>query len=118
MRQRIVLFILACSTLATAPCSYNMFSENLHFFEKLSIFLIETKIPHEKIKFLKNTISLKGGFIVTNPSTADVILTILKSPARISRYIGSETRKPIVSIEWVDKWYAFFRTTFIEHLPY
>jgi len=95
-----------------------MFSENLHFFEKLSIFLIETKIPHEKIKFLKNTISLKGGFIVTNPSTADVILTILKSPARISRYIGSETRKPIVSIEWVDKWYAFFRTTFIEHLPY
>ena len=98
--------------------SFVMFSENQYFFEKISIFLIETKIPHEKIKFLKNTISLKGGRIVANPSTADVILTILKSPARISRYIGSETRKPIVSIEWVDKWYAFFSITFTEHLLY
>ncbi|CAG8604835.1 4591_t:CDS:10 [Paraglomus occultum] len=80
-----------------------MFSENQYVFEKINIFLIETKIPHEKIKFLKNTISLKGGRIVANPSTADVILTTLKSPARISRYIGSETRKPVVSVEWVDK---------------
>nr|CAG8549965.1 7526_t:CDS:10 [Entrophospora candida] len=74
------------------------------YFKNWKFYLIDAKLKKEKIEFLQNLIENVGGEIVNSVNDADVILTILKSPARIIRYISPELSKLILSIDWIEEW--------------
>src|SRR5438105_2734414 len=75
------------------------------YFNNWKFYLIDAKLEKERIEFLQNSIKNGGGGeIVNNINDADVILTILKSPTRIIRYVSPELNKLILSIDWIDEW--------------
>ncbi|SRR6266542_3059821 len=78
---------------------------NNRFFRNWKFYIIDVKIPKDKLEACKNQIITRGGQLVDNLDNADIILTILQTPTRLARYV-SETRKPICSIDWIEEWFA------------
>ncbi|CAG8479326.1 4199_t:CDS:10 [Funneliformis mosseae] len=70
------------------------------FFKNWKFYIIDIKIPKDRLETCNNQIITHGGQLVDNIECADVVLTILKTPIRLARYVP-ETRKPICSIDWV-----------------
>jgi hypothetical protein len=76
------------------------------FFKNWKFYIIDAKIPKDKLEDCKNKIFSRDGQLIENLDNADVILTIFKTPTRLARYVSSELRKPICSIDWIEEWCA------------
>jgi hypothetical protein len=84
-----------------------------NFFKNWKFYIIDAKIPKDKLETCKNRIISYRGQLIDNLDNADVILTVLKTPTRLMRYVSSETRKPICSIKWIEEWCARILIMFI-----
>ncbi|CAI2167894.1 11267_t:CDS:10 [Funneliformis geosporum] len=72
------------------------------FFKNWKFYIIDIKIPKDRLDNCKNQIINHGGQLAETIECADVLLTILKTPLRLARYVP-ETQKPICSIDWVEE---------------
>ncbi|KAG9287995.1 hypothetical protein G9A89_017590 [Geosiphon pyriformis] len=72
-------------------------------FSGLNFHIINAKLNGEKIENLKGQIVTLGGKVSDNIYDADVFLTVLKSPARLTRYVSEKVEKPIVSLDWIEE---------------
>jgi hypothetical protein len=76
-----------------------------NIFSCINFMVIEVGLSKDDANLLKDQVQHYGGNVVDRPYAADVILTVLKSPARIARHVDKDACKPIVHKHWIDEWY-------------
>ncbi|KAI9009869.1 hypothetical protein BC832DRAFT_538884 [Gaertneriomyces semiglobifer] len=68
-----------------------------------AVFIINQKLLPEELSTMQKFLHKKGGKVVEQLMDAEIVLTKLSSPARISKHLGHEIRVPVISVEWIKK---------------